>query len=136
MSEPAVRQGALLRWPGGQAFVDARFLRRFVARPELATVVGAPSNVAGAALVDGEVIPVVALSPTRGSLALVQHESDVFGVIGFQEAAAGSFPADDGGVHVEAATVRELPISELRDELRNARWITRALQSPPSTRER
>ena len=102
------RPGILVRAGGELGFVPAEIARQVVPLPTLSPVATTPLEMA---VVNGSVVPVIALgSPTR-ALLVCELDGETIGFSGLEVERAGAFDATDGGVVVAERTVRDLDLS-------------------------
>jgi hypothetical protein len=101
------RAGLLVRAGGELGFVPASTARSVVPLPPVSPVASTPLSMA---LVNGRVVPIVALGSPTGVLVLCEVDAEPIGISGLEVAAVGSFEASDRGVLVDGRAVPELDL--------------------------
>ncbi|MEO6420249.1 MAG: hypothetical protein ABIP39_12610, partial [Polyangiaceae bacterium] len=86
------RGGLLLRVDGVLIFIPASTALRIAAHPDVVRVPGAPSELLGMAVNEGEILPVVAIGTERGPMVICMHASELVGLVGGTVIGAGIFP--------------------------------------------
>jgi hypothetical protein len=104
MSECA---GLLVRAGGELGFVPAATARAVVRLPPVSPVASTPL---GMALVNGRVVPVVALGSPTGVLVVCELDDEPVGFSGLEVSEVGVFPANERGVVVGEHSVPELDL--------------------------
>jgi hypothetical protein len=101
------RAGLLVRAGGELGFVPASTARSVVPLPPVSPVASTPLSMA---LVNGRVVPVVALGSPTGVLVLCELDAEPIGISGLEVAAVGAFEANERGVVVDGRAVPELDL--------------------------
>ncbi len=105
---PLNRAGVVVRLNGELRFISAHAVRRFVPLPVLSDVAGTGLTMA---LVDGQVLAIIAVGPRGFALTVCEVGTELVGLIGADPEAVGFFEADGSGVsfHGQRATALDLP---------------------------
>ena len=114
----------------GLVFVAAGVAQKFLPMPKLAAVPDAPPGLLGVALVDGTVIPVVAIGARRDTMLVCNHLGEAIGLVGHAVVASGTFDAPPelgGAVRCEAGIAKPLDLSELAASLSKNAWAGRSI---------
>ena len=123
------RGGLLLRVDGALVFIPASIALRISAHPEIVRVPGAPSELLGMAVNEGEILPVVAIGSDRGPMVVCIHASELVGLIGGAVIGSGIFPMAEEAASDEVSfggeTARTLDIARIFDRLRGGAWAGR-----------
>jgi hypothetical protein len=90
----AKRGGVLLRLEGGLYFVPASVAIAVTPTPQITRVPGAPEALLGAALHEGEVVPVVAIGTARSSMLVCSYLGEKVGLFGAHVEASGLYEVD------------------------------------------
>src|ERR1700678_3554938 len=85
------RGGVVLRVGGELRFVPAPVAMRVAPAPRLTSVPGAPPELAGIAVHEGAVVPVVAVGEARGDMVVCQHAGELVGIMGGEVVRTGTF---------------------------------------------
>lgn len=130
--------GVVFRVAQAQFFLPARIAWKVLPMPDVARVPGAPAELVGVALVEGEMVPVVAIGelearrpPASGAprradnrpMLVCTHLGDRVGLVGLEIVATGTFDAEDED-HVVHGGI-EAPLfdfSSVVGRLREGRW--------------
>jgi chemotaxis signal transduction protein len=121
-------------------FLPAAIARKVLPMPGVARVPGAPQDLVGVALVEGQMVPVVAIGPldTRGSrrpttgarrradnrpMLVCEYLGETVGLVGLEIVATGTFDAVDAEqvVH-DGAPVALFDVASVVGRLREGRW--------------
>lgn len=102
--------GAVVRVQGELRFLSAQAVRRFVPAPQLSDVAGTGLIMA---LVDGQVLAVIALGARGTTLAVCEVGGELVGLLGADPRAVGFFEADGSGVSFEGQPACALDVAEL-----------------------
>lgn len=132
--------GVVFRVADALFFLPASVANKVLPMPGVARVPGAPSNLVGVALVEGEMVPVVALGPleTRGSrrppagerpradsrpMLVCTYLGERVGLVGLEIVATGQFNAagPDSVVHGGVPAVL-FDVGAVVGRLREGRW--------------
>jgi hypothetical protein len=113
----------------GLWFVPSATAMRVVPLPPVARVPAAPPELLGIALVEGEVIGVVALGEAHSAIVLCDVAGETVGLVGAEPVVSGDFEADPdpaaGGVEYHGERARNLDLSALLARVQGgatARW--------------
>jgi hypothetical protein len=95
------RGGVLLRVDGALVFVSVGLAVKLVPLPQIARVPGAPPDLLGIALQDGEIVPALAIGSARESMLVCTYLGERVGLVGGEVVATGMFEvgADDAVMH-------------------------------------
>jgi hypothetical protein len=107
---PLHRAGAIVQLADELRFLPAQAVRRFVPPPTLSDVSGTGLTMA---LVDGHVLPVIAVGPRGASLTICEVAGEQVGLIGADPVDVGFFDADGAGVVFRGRRVSALDVAEL-----------------------
>ncbi len=123
------RGGLLLRVDGALIFIPASIALRISAHPEVVHVPGAPSELLGMAVSEGEILPVVAIGGDRAQMVVCMHASELVGFVGGAVIGSGIFPTADGAssdaVSFGGETALTLDIARIFGRLRGGAWAGR-----------
>ena len=133
--------GVVFRVADAQYFLPATIAFKVLPMPELARVPGAPAELVGVALVEGEMVPVVAIGEldTRGSrrppavgeyrrvdnrpMLVCTYLGERVGLVGLEIVATGSFAAEDPDHVIHGGlSVPLFDVSAVVGRLREGRW--------------
>jgi hypothetical protein len=109
-SRPRSRAGVVVRLSGELRFLPAHFVRRFVPVPTLSDVAGTGLTMA---LVDGQVLAIIAVGARGSALTVCEVGSELVGLIGADPEAVGFFEADGNGVSFQGVRAAALDVAEL-----------------------
>jgi hypothetical protein len=101
------RAGLLVKAGGELGFLPATTARSVVPLPPLSPVASTPLQMA---LVNGRIVPVVALGSPTGVLVVCELDEDVVGFSGLDVSEVGEFTAIERGVVVDGRVVPELDL--------------------------
>src|SRR5512140_908160 len=121
--------GVVVRGGSGLVFVPASIAQKFVAMPKVAPVPDAPPGLLGVALVDGTVIPVVSLGPSRDTMLVCTYLGEAMGIVGHTVVASGTFEPsaeEPGCVKCEAGLAKTLDLAQLAASLAKNAWAGRS----------
>ncbi len=121
--------GVVVETDYGLLFVPASVAIKFVAMPKVLSVPDAPPGLLGVALIDGTVIPVVALGPARDAMLVCTYLGEPIGIVGHAVVASGTFePAQDlpGSVQCRAGIAKTMDLSSLAASLSKNAWAGRS----------
>ena len=102
------RSGLLVRAGGELGFVPASVAKSLVRSPIAWPVASTPLQMA---LVNGQVVPVVAIGSPTPELVLCEVEGEIVGFSGLDVERAGSFEAAEGGVIADGRLLRDLDLA-------------------------
>lgn len=132
--------GVVFRIADALFFLPATIANKVLPMPGVARVPGAPEDLVGVALVEGEMVPVVAIGPleTRGSrrptssdrpradnrpMLVCTYLGDRIGLVGLEIVATGQFDADGPESVVHDGIPAELfDVGAVASRLREGRW--------------
>ena len=101
------RAGLLVRAGEELGFVPATTAKSVVPLPPVSPVASTPLSMA---LVNGRIVPVVALGSPTGVLVLCEIDDESIAISGLEVQALGSFEASDRAVLVDGRAVPELDL--------------------------
>jgi hypothetical protein len=104
------RAGVIVRLKGEPRFLCAHLVRRFVPPPTLSDVAGTGLTMA---LVDGQVLAIIAVGPRGSALTVCEVGGELVGLLGADPEAVGFFEADGAGVAFGGQTAPDLDVAEL-----------------------
>lgn len=127
--------GVVFRVAKSLFFLPATTAAKVLAMPEVARVPGAPEELVGIALVDGEMLPVIRVSssPVAGiregarlgrgrdqhhPMLVCSHEGDRVALVGLEVVATGSFPVEDEQVFYAGESARKFDVGAIVARLR------------------
>lgn len=122
--------GVVVRIGSARAFVPASVAMKVLPMPVVARVPGGPPDLVGVALVEGEMVPVVAivdLVPTRGQrdnrpMLVCAHGGERVGLVGLEVLATGRFPGNEHAIEWQGETVAVLDVGPVIARLKEGRW--------------
>ncbi len=118
----------LLRLDGALHFVPASVALAITAAPQIARVPGAPDTLLGAALHDGEVVPVIAIGPARESMIVCSYLGEKVGFLGARVEAAGLYEVDPDSVDAvrhKGEIARTLDLAAIYARVQGEGWAGR-----------
>jgi|SRR4051812_4722074 hypothetical protein len=107
---PLNRAGVIVRLGGELRFLSAHSVRRFVPPPTLSDVAGTGLTMA---LVDGQVLAIIAVGPRGSALTVCEVGGELVGLLGADPEAVGFFEADGTGVAFQGQRAQALDVAEL-----------------------
>ena len=115
MSTPSLalssnRAGVIVRLKGEPRFLSAHLVRRFVPPPTLSDVAGTGLTMA---LVDGQVLAIIAVGPRGSALTVCDVGGELVGLLGADPEAVGFFEPLGAGVAFRGGMAAELDVAEL-----------------------
>jgi len=116
--------GVVFRAGHRLAFLPATIALKVMPAPAIARVPGGPPELRGVALVDGDMIAIVAASPIQSEAMLVcTVMGEQVGLVGIEVVATGRFPAVDGGdVRHGSEIARAFDLASLIAKVHESRW--------------
>jgi hypothetical protein len=102
--------GVIVRLQGELRFLAAHWVRRFVPPPTLSDVAGTGLTMA---LVDGQVLAIIAVGPRGSALTVCDVGGELVGLLGADPEEVGFFEACAGGVSFRGNAAMELDVAEL-----------------------
>jgi hypothetical protein len=124
----AKRGGVLLRLDGTLYFVPASVALAVTPAPHLARVPGAPETLLGAALHEGDVVPVIAIGSARESMLVCSYLGEKVGLLGARIEATGLYEVDPSvadAVRHRGETARTLDLAALYARVQGEGWAAR-----------
>jgi hypothetical protein len=128
MPSDVKRGGVVMRLDGAMCFVPASVAVAITPTPQIARVPGAPEALLGAALHEGEVVPVIALGPARTSMLVCTYLGEKIGLLGAHVEATGLFEADPDApdsVRHAGGTARALDLAAIYARIQGDGWAGR-----------
>jgi hypothetical protein len=122
------RGGVLLRLNGALHFVPATVAIAVTPSPQITRVPGAPEALLGAALHDGEVVPVVAIGTARGPMLVCSYLGEKIGLFGAQVEATGLYEVDPesaNAVRHNGESARLLDLAGIYARVQGEGWAGR-----------
>ncbi len=114
--------GVVFRVGAELFFLPATVAMRVVPMPPIGRVPGAPPELVGLALVDGEMVPVVGLGGSRSCMLVVSYLGERVGLVGIDVVATGRFEAmHDHAVHA-GEHARLFDVSAVIARVRETHW--------------
>lgn len=107
---PLHRAGVIVRLAGELRFLSAHSVRRFVPPPTLSDVAGTGLTMA---LVDGQVLAIIAVGPRGSALTICEVGGELVGLLGADPEAVGFFEAHGAGVSFHGLPAEALDVAEL-----------------------
>jgi hypothetical protein len=104
------RAGVIVRLQGEPRFLSAHLVRRFVPPPTLSDVAGTGLTMA---LVDGQVLAIIAIGPRGSALTVCEVGGELVGLLGADPEAVGFFEPLGEGVSFQGRAALELDVAEL-----------------------
>jgi chemotaxis signal transduction protein len=126
-----VTGGVVFRVDEELFFLPATIANKVLPMPGVARVPGAPPDLVGVALVEGEMVPVVAVGPKNGPrgrspahrpMLVCTFLGEKVGIVGVEVVATGRFPATDDGVQHQGASARIFDVGGVVARLSEGRW--------------
>lgn len=105
----------MLRVDGELRFIPGGVAVRVAPPVKVTAVPGAPPNLLGIAMVEGTVVPVVAIGGARADMIVCQHAGELVGLVGGEVVRAGRFDLADNraDVVVNGERVRQLDLAQV-----------------------
>jgi hypothetical protein len=122
------RGGVLLRLDGALHFVPASVALAITSAPQITRVPGAPEALLGAALHDGEVVPVIALGTAHEAMLVCSYLGEKVGLVGAHIEGTGLYdvdPAVPEAVRVCGQTARTLDLAAVYARIQGEGWAGR-----------
>jgi hypothetical protein len=123
------RGGVVLRVDGALHFVPSSIALHIGPMPRVTAIPGGPSDLAGVAIHEGTIVPVVSIGTTRAEMVVCQHAGELLGVIGARVERTGLFDVVPGHpelVQHEGQTVKPLDLATIYARIqagtRPGRW--------------
>lgn len=124
----AKRGGVLVRLEGTLWFVPASVAIAVAPSPQVARVPGAPEALLGAALHEGDVVPVISIGPARGSMLVCSYLGEKVGLVGGHIEGTGSYepdPAAADAVRHQGESARTLDLAAIYARIQGEGWASR-----------
>jgi hypothetical protein len=118
----------LVRLEGALHFVPASVAVAITAVPPIARVPGAPEALLGAALHDGEVVPVISIGSAREAILVCSYLGEKVGLLGASIVGTGLYdvdPAAAESVRFEGETARTLDLAAIYARVQGEGWAGR-----------
>lgn len=116
-------QGAVVfRARAGLWYLPAAVVTRVVSVPSLGPVPGAPPELAGLAHVDGRVIAVLDVGPSRAAMLVASFVGEPVGIVGAEIVATGTFPRVHDHVAYESEHARPFDLAGVVARVRHTHW--------------
>ena len=128
MAPSVKRGGVLVRLDGAMCFVPASVALAITSAPQIVRVPGAPDALLGAALHDGEVVPVIAIGPARTSMLVCSYLGEKVGLLGAQVEGTGLYEVDPeakDAVRHGGETARTLDLAAIYAQVQGEGWAGR-----------
>lgn len=114
--------GVLFRVDAELFFLPATVALRVTSVPPIGPIPGAPPELAGLALVDGAIIPVVSVGASRACMLVVTYLGEAVGLVGLDVVATGRFEAMHDHVVFGDERARTFDVSSVIARVRDTRW--------------
>lgn len=121
--------GIVFRAAGALAFLPAKIAIKVMPLPDVARIPGAPVEVLGVTLVDGETTPVVCVTvpwtrPRSGSIPMlvIGVAGERVGLVGIEVLASGHFESHRDGVIHDGIVALSFDVTALVTRVRGGRW--------------
>jgi hypothetical protein len=115
--------GVVFRVESELFFLPATVAQRVVPVPPIGRIPGAPPDLCGLALVEGEMIPVLAVAGPRTAMLVVQYLGERVGVVGVEVLATGRFETQHDHVVHAGEHARLFDVSAVLARVRDTRWV-------------
>jgi len=122
------RGGVLLRLDGALHFVPASIALAITSAPQITRVPGAPEALLGAALHDGDVVPVIAVGTARGAMLVCSYLGEKVGLVGAEIAGTGLYDVDASApdaVRHGGQSARTLDLAAIYARIQGEGWAGR-----------
>jgi hypothetical protein len=124
----AKRGGVIVRLEGVAFFVPSSIALSVAPAPPLTRVPGAPDGLLGAAIHEGDVVPVIAVGDARGSMLLCSYLGEKIALTGAEIEATGLYPPDPASpdaVRYRGESARALDLAAIYARVQGAGWAGR-----------
>jgi hypothetical protein len=115
--------GVVFRVDNELFFLPATVAQRVAPVPNMGRIPSAPPDLCGLALVDGEMIPIVALAGSRTAMLVVTYLGDRLGLVGVDIVATGRFETHHDHVLHGNEHARLFDVSAVVARVRDIRWV-------------
>ena len=118
----------LVRLDGTLHFVPASVALAITTPPPIARVPGAPEALLGAALHDGDVVPVLAIGSARDAMLVCSYLGEKVGLLGASIVATGLYDVDPeaaDAVRHQGETARTLDLAAIYARVQGEGWAGR-----------
>jgi len=115
--------GVVFSVDGDLFFLPATVAQRVAPVPKIGRIPGAPPDLCGLALVDGEMIPIVAVAQSRSAMLVVQYLGERLGIVGVNVIASGRFETQHDHVLYNSEHARLFDVSAVVARVRDTRWV-------------
>ena len=125
MTAPAQHGGVVFRAAGDLFFLPATIAMKVLPILEVARIPGAPSDLLGVALVEGDMIPIIALDwghPLGTAMLLCSCLGERLGLVGLEVVATGRFKDAQGDVIYGTETASLFDVASVIAKVREGRW--------------
>lgn len=130
MSADASVGGVVLRIAKKRFFLPASIAIKVLPMPVVARVPGAPPDLVGVALVEGEMVPVVAVAelvPARSGrdnrpMLVCSFRGERIGLVGLEVVATGKFIGDETHIDHEGERIEAFDVAAVLARLEEGRW--------------
>ena len=112
----AERGGIMLRVDGALAFIPAAVALKVVPAPKVTRIVGAPDELLGIALHEGQCVPVVAIGSARQTMVVCTFGGEPMGLVGGEVVSVG--------VAIDE-TARPIDLAAIYARIQAGGWATR-----------
>ena len=128
MTTEAKRGGVLVRLDGALHFVPASVAVGIASAPKVARVPGSPEALLGAALHDGDVIPVITIGSANESMLVCSYLGEKVGLMGARIEATGVYEPDPeavDAVRYRGESARTLDLAAIYARVQGDGWAGR-----------
>jgi hypothetical protein len=115
--------GVVFRVSAELFYLPATVAQRVAPVPKMGRIPSAPPDLCGLALVDGEMIPIVALSSSRTAMLVVAYLGERLGIVGIDVLATGRFETQHDRVLYQGEHARLFDVSAVVARVRDTRWV-------------
>ena len=118
----------LLRLDGALHFVPASVALAVTSTPQITRIPGAPEMLLGAALHDGEVVPVITIGSARDAMLVCTYLGEKVGLLGGRIEGTGLYEVDPDAVDAVrhgGETARSLDLAAIYARVQGEGWAGR-----------